>query len=62
MGEAWNDKFPPLNLYNHPSYGVVDVWAEAVKLGVVAVPDHIKRTILYGVNNNGNEPLDGVLG
>jgi len=60
MDKAWNDKFPPINLYNHPSYGVVDVWAEAVKLGVVAVPDNIKRTILFGMENKGNEPINGI--
>lgn len=57
---AWNDKFPALNLYNLPSFQVADVWAEAVKLGCVHVPDNIKRTILYGSNNNGNEPINGV--
>lgn len=61
MDMAWNDSFPPINLYNLPSYTVVDVWAEAVKLGCVAVPDHIKRSILYGVNNNDSEPINGIL-
>jgi hypothetical protein len=49
---SWNDQFPPLNLYNHPSYGVVDVWAEAVKLGTIPVPDHIRQAILFGKDNN----------
>lgn len=52
MGEAWNDKFPALNLYNHPSFQVVDVWVEAVKLGCIPVPEHIRQTILFGKENN----------
>jgi len=47
---AWNDNFPPLNLYNHPSYQVLDVWAQAAKLETVPVPEHIRQTILYGEN------------
>lgn len=49
---SWNDKFPALNLYNHPSFQVVDVWAEAVKLGCIPVPEHIRQTILFGKENN----------
>lgn len=52
MEMAWNDKFPAINLYNHPSFDVVDVWVEAVKLGLIPVPEHIRQVILFGKDNN----------